>query len=514
MQKNPQQASAAFEILSALAERIECELADTKSTESTHDNDGLLASIDTAYEAFDRALTTEMDAQHTASLARVRDYPDCSEAWFSFAEVQRRQGKLDDAQMALQRAVELAPSYSTALVSLAAVHRAQGNFDLAVACGERALLCSVDEANTHRELGNSLRAAGRLHEAERAYRTSLQLEDDPNTHVALGLLLVWQNQIPAALSSFDAAHQAAGSAQKLADSPLPRIAHEADQVEYLRAQDLISAEFDDYAASLRALERNYRNPRQGQDVSDHGATTSAQSLHRFESVFHAGPSTTLSGAGVNPNLSTAKIQQDYLNAKPGMVCIDDFVTPQALQALRRYCHEAGVWKMGFPAGYIGAFLRDGFAPACLFQIAEELRLSLPNIFLDHRLLAAWAFKYDQRMLGINIHADPAVINVNFWITPDEANLDPSNGGLVVWDTAAPEDWSYADYNINVARMKRFIASSGAKAKRFAHRQNRAVIFNSALLHKTDTLNFKSGYENRRINITLLFGEARGMRHFY
>jgi hypothetical protein len=63
-------------------------------------------------------------------------------------------------------------------------------------------------------------------------------------------------------------------------------------------------------------------------------------------------------------------------------------------------------------------------------------------------------------------------------------------------------------------MKRFIASSGAKAKRFAHRQNRAVIFNSALLHQTDTLNFKSGYENRRINITLLFGEACGMRHFY
>jgi len=48
MQKKTQQASTAFEILSALAERIECELADTKSTESTHDNDGLLASIDTA----------------------------------------------------------------------------------------------------------------------------------------------------------------------------------------------------------------------------------------------------------------------------------------------------------------------------------------------------------------------------------------------------------------------------------------------------------------------------------
>ena len=42
MQKKPQQASTAFESLSALAERIECELADTKFTKSTHDNDGLL----------------------------------------------------------------------------------------------------------------------------------------------------------------------------------------------------------------------------------------------------------------------------------------------------------------------------------------------------------------------------------------------------------------------------------------------------------------------------------------
>ena len=506
--------STAFAILITLAERIERQLAGKASVTSTFDNRELLASIDAAYEAFDRALTTEMDAQHTASMARVRNDPDCSDAWLSLGEAQRRQGKLNDARTALQRAVDLAPDNPAALLSLAAVHRAQGNFDLAVACGERALLCAVDVASAHRELGNSLRAADRLDEAERAYRTSLQLEHDPNTHVALGLLLVWKNQIPAALHSFQAAHQATGSAQKLANSPLPRIVHEADQVEHLRAQHLLDTEFDDYAASLRELERDYRNPHRGEDVCERGATTRARSSQRFESVFHAGPSTMLSGPGVNPDLDTARIQQDYANAKPGMVCVDDFVTPQALQALRRYCHEAGVWKMGFPAGYLGAFLRDGFAPECLFQIAEELRLALPNIFLDHRLLAAWAFKYDQRMLGINIHADPAVVNVNFWITPDEANLDPASGGLIVWDSEAPEDWSYADYNINVARMKRFIADSGAKAKRFAYKQNRAVIFNSALFHKTDTLNFKTGYENRRINVTLLFGESRGMRHFY
>jgi hypothetical protein len=41
-----------------------------------------------------------------------------------------------------------------------------------------------------------------------------------------------------------------------------------------------------------------------------------------------------------------------------------------------------------------------------------------------------------------------------------------------------------------------------------HKQNRAVIFNSDLFHETDTINFKEGYENRRINVTMLFGRSR------
>jgi hypothetical protein len=39
-----------------------------------------------------------------------------------------------------------------------------------------------------------------------------------------------------------------------------------------------------------------------------------------------------------------------------------------------------------------------------------------------------------------------------------------------------------------------------------YRGNRAVIFNSDLFHKTDAIRFREGYENRRINVTLLYGE--------
>ena len=38
-----------------------------------------------------------------------------------------------------------------------------------------------------------------------------------------------------------------------------------------------------------------------------------------------------------------------------------------------------------------------------------------------------------------------------------------------------------------------------------HKQNRLVIFNSNLLHKSMPSKFKKGYRNRRINLTLLFG---------
>jgi hypothetical protein len=38
-----------------------------------------------------------------------------------------------------------------------------------------------------------------------------------------------------------------------------------------------------------------------------------------------------------------------------------------------------------------------------------------------------------------------------------------------------------------------------------YRANRAVIFDSDLFHETDAIRFRDGFENRRINCTLLYG---------
>jgi hypothetical protein len=109
-----------------------------------------------------------------------------------------------------------------------------------------------------------------------------------------------------------------------------------------------------------------------------------------------------------------------------------------------------------------------------------------------------------------MHADQAAVNVNFWITPDEANLNPDRGGIVIYNANAPADWDAADYNGNDPRVRDVLARVDAKPVVVPYRANRAVIFDSDLFHETDVLAFKEGYLNRRINLTMLFGR----RTFY
>jgi hypothetical protein len=77
---------------------------------------------------------------------------------------------------------------------------------------------------------------------------------------------------------------------------------------------------------------------------------------------------------------------------------------------------------------------------------------------------------------------------------------------VVWDKAAPLDWDFDTYNTDEGAIRHFLSEAGAKPVTIPYRANRAVIFDSDLFHETDRLSFKEGYQNRRINVTLLYGE--------
>ena len=82
--------------------------------------------------------------------------------------------------------------------------------------------------------------------------------------------------------------------------------------------------------------------------------------------------------------------------------------------------------------YTGAYIDDGLYQRIILKLSTELRNRLPRLLEDHPLRYLWAYKYDSDYgKGINLHADEAAVNVNIWITREDANLDKDSGGLVV-----------------------------------------------------------------------------------
>ncbi len=213
----------------------------------------------------------------------------------------------------------------------------------------------------------------------------------------------------------------------------------------------------------------------------------------------------LEGPAVSIPNGHESLARTWHTSRPQILVLDDFLTREALAELQLFCLGSTIWRKSYDNGYLGAMPEHGFACPLIGQIAEELRAAYPEIFGTHPLIYFWAFKYGQRHPGIKLHADMAAINVNFWITPDDANLDPERGGMVIWDAAAPADWDFDKYNGDIASNRKFLERARARPTTIPYRANRAVIFDSDLFHETDKINFKDGYANRRINVTLLFG---------
>jgi len=205
-------------------------------------------------------------------------------------------------------------------------------------------------------------------------------------------------------------------------------------------------------------------------------------------------------------------ESQYFESQLGICVIDDFLSAHVLDELRSYCLESTVWFANrYAHGRLGAFFREGFNCPLLTQIAEELRVAFPLLIGDkHRLLQLWGFKYSSRQPVTHAHADFAAVNLNFWLTPDTANLSENSGGLVIYDVEAPADWDFNTYNKDGGRISLFLLQTGARSISIPYRANRAVLFNSDLFHATQRLNFRPEYENRRLNITMLFGRRSGV----
>jgi hypothetical protein len=111
------------------------------------------------------------------------------------------------------------------------------------------------------------------------------------------------------------------------------------------------------------------------------------------------------------------------------------------------------------------------------------------------------------LLFLSSAADDAAVNINIWLTSSEDNLDQEGSGLVIYDKVAETGWRQEGSGM-LLRGEWYDMSArfmGSKNTTVAYRQNRMVLFNSELYHRTAPLHFRPGYKNRRINLTYLYG---------
>ena len=425
------------------------------------------------------------------------------------------------------RLAAVAPADPAALATAGYAAWRAGDPDRAGRWLEAALRRDPDNATALLNLGNLRAAAGALEPALAAYRAAARSRPaDPgawhNVSVTLGRMGRWRDAAEAA-----ARHLRLRRGRPVNDDdadPFPelpaepaeapggptawhQLKHDLEQLEYLRRHGLIPAAFDAEIDGHRRVLDGLDEPRRRAISFDLTAAERALVANSRGRLVHLARTGWGDAPALNPELDWPGIERDYLAASPRVIHADGFLRPPALAALRRFCLGSTIWFQLKGAGYLGAYFREGFSDPLLVRIAEELAERLPRVLAPHPLRMIWAYSYEQSMVGINPHADFAAVNVNFWITPDDANLDPDSGGLLVYRKPAPAEWGFEDYNAAPGEaIRRHLGADADRPIRTPHRANRALIFDSRLFHETDRMAFKPGFENRRINVTMLFGD--------
>jgi len=347
--------------------------------------------------------------------------------------------------------------------------------------------------------------AGRLAEAENLYRQSLALRPQlADAHAGMAVTLFLQGRTDEAITSFHKALEIApddtGTLYKLGNLLL-REGNGPGRIAESFACFQRHARLTFAPAGKAEAAHRLRHDQEQQEYL-------AQVFGLKGRAFHLADGGRIPSCSVTPT-NAAKATEEWNSSDPRIIVVDDLLSPEALDKLRRYCWGSTIWRETHPEGYLTAMPEHGLACPLIAQIDEDMRAAYPGILGVHQLRYLWAFKYDSRLNGVGTHADPSVVTFNFWITADEANLDPEHGGLTVWNAAIPSDWNTQRYIGDTAACQAYLARIGAKSVTIPYRCNRAVVFASNLFHETDRMHFKDGYTNRRINITMLYG--RGQR---
>ncbi len=120
----------------------------------------------------------------------------------------RQKGKVDEAVVHFQKALEIKPDYAEAHINLGDALLQKGNVDEAVVHFQKALEIMPDYAEAHNNLGNALFQKGKVDEAIAHYQMALQIIPNfAKAHISLGNALFQKGKVDEAITHYQTALQ-------------------------------------------------------------------------------------------------------------------------------------------------------------------------------------------------------------------------------------------------------------------------------------------------------------------
>ena len=300
-----------------------------------------------------------------------------------------------------------------------------------------------------------------LYKSIECFKQSLSINiNSPETCIKLALSLLWIGEIEEANKYFKKSNSITNTEKNFLKKDLEKldnkkaiesmIKHEFEQLTYIDGDPdgIRNTKFSsDY---YNFLEQEYAKIKKGNFKAE-GLNNKIKS--KLLKQLYNKPPKIVQENFINIDNDILKIESDYKNATPEIVVVDNFLNKEALHELYKFCLSANIFKYPYQMGYVAAFLSKGMSSEFFLNLSEDLRKTFNLIFKNYQLTQAWIFKYENSREGTKIHADQASINVNFWITPTEANKDydkekdvGKTGGMWIWDKGAPPDWDFNRYN--------------------------------------------------------------------
>jgi tetratricopeptide (TPR) repeat protein len=440
--------------------------------------------------------------------------PGFADAHSNLGNLLKKLGKNQKAKDCYEKTIEINPGFADAHNNLGAIFGDLGEYPKAKKCFEKAIELNPNYAIAYNNLGGIFKDLGEHQKAKDCYKKAIEI--DPN-HAAFysNLSTLYTRKLDQLEKSINLSYKALkifhNNSKFIKQSiPLFKLKHDAQQAQYLIKKNYKINGIDDFQKVGSEI-LDHKENKEDKNNSNQVILLNKNEIDAllpFYKSDHVYQTKKISGSCINPNKNWLAVEDEYFNSSNQIMYIDNFLSDEALIELREFCLISKVWNREYNNKYLGAFSNSGFISPIHLQIAIELKQKLPKLFGPHEIEQFWGFKYDAILgKGINIHADFAIHNLNFWITPDKYNNNKKSGGLKVYDVPAPDNWTFADYNIYNEKKKiyQFLEDNNANCINIPYKFNRAVLFNSAYFHETDEIDFKDEYEGRRINNTYLFG---------